>query len=94
MRIVRGSRIWDEPVSSISPMDVASTVSRSVQVRMVVGARDEVTPPGLTAAYAAALRENGVAADVALLPDLPHNILQEPAVFEALRRILAQGDGR
>jgi acetyl esterase/lipase len=75
-------------------MDVASAVPRSTQVRMVVGGKDEVTPPGLTAAYAAALRENGVPVLVASVPDLSHNILGEPVVFEALQRMLARSDGR
>ena len=75
-------------------MDVAPAVSPSVRVRMLVGARDEVTPPGLTLAYAAALRRNGVAADAAVLPDLPHDILLRPAVFEALRYLLAHREGR
>jgi pimeloyl-ACP methyl ester carboxylesterase len=94
MRVVRGGSVWDEPVSSISPMDVTWAVPRSTQVRMVVGGKDEVTPPDLTAAYAAALRENGVPVLVATLPDLSHNILGEPVVFEALQRMLARSDGR
>jgi pimeloyl-ACP methyl ester carboxylesterase len=88
MKSVQGGAIWDAPISSLSPMDMTAAVPRSVRVKMIVGAEDHVAPPEFTLAYAAALQAHGVSTDATVEPSLPHNILLEPAVFDALRELV------
>lgn len=80
--------IWLVPVHSLSPMNLADKISRSVRVRMLVGSDDPVAPPELSGRYADALRKNGDAVSLAILPGLKHNILLEPAVFDALKAVV------
>jgi pimeloyl-ACP methyl ester carboxylesterase len=77
--------IWLAPVKSLSPMDLAGKVPRAVPVRMLVGGDDPVAPPELSQRYADALRKQGNDVSLTILPGLQHNILLEPAVFDALR---------
>jgi pimeloyl-ACP methyl ester carboxylesterase len=89
MKSVQKVAIWDRPVSSLSPQDLASEVPKDDHVRMMVGAADAVAPPGLTRAYAAALSGRGVDVAVVELPGKEHEIFLEPAVQDELRVLVA-----
>lgn len=89
MKSVQKAAIWDRPVSSLSPQDLASKVPKDDRVRMMVGAADAVAPPSLTRAYAAALSGRGVDVAVVELPGKDHEIFLEPAVQDELRALVA-----
>jgi len=80
--------IWLVPVKSLSPMELADKISRSVRVRLLVGGDDPVAPPELSRRYADALRKQGDDVSLTILPGLKHNILLEPAVFDALQAVV------
>ena len=85
---VQRNPIWLEPVKSLSPMDLAAKVPHTVHVRMVVGSNDPVAPPEFSERYADALRKQGDNVTLRVLPGLKHNILLEPAVMEALKKVV------
>lgn len=76
------------PVKSLSPIDLAAEVPRTIPVRMVVGGKDPVTPPRFTQEYAGALRNHGVPVSVTVAPGLKHNILLEPVVTQQLAALV------
>ncbi|SJZ31681.1 Alpha/beta hydrolase family protein [Enhydrobacter aerosaccus] len=89
MKDVQKTSIWDKSVTSLSPIDLAGNISPSTRIWMIVGQRDDVAPPRLTEAYAEALRRHGIAVDVQVAPNLPHNILLEPVVYDTVVRAVA-----
>jgi pimeloyl-ACP methyl ester carboxylesterase len=88
MQEVQRDPIWSAPVKSLSPMDLADKVSRSVRVQMVVGGDDPVAPLELSRRYAGELRKYGHNVGLTVLPGLKHNILLEPAALEALEALV------
>jgi dipeptidyl aminopeptidase/acylaminoacyl peptidase len=81
---------WDLPVSSVSPLDTVRQVSTSARVRLLVGDKDQTAVPESSRNYADALKRRGVDAEVTILPGRDHEILLDPAVIEALRRLLSR----
>ena len=73
---------------SLQPLDFASGIRRDSAVRLLVGERDEMTPPELTLRYAGVLQKRGVDARVTVLPGLGHNIMFTAPVFAELARLL------
>jgi pimeloyl-ACP methyl ester carboxylesterase len=76
--------IWSAPVKSLSPIDLASKVQRSVRVRLLVGSEDPVAPAKLSQQYAEVLRHHGDDVTLTIAPGLEHNILLEPATLDGL----------
>jgi pimeloyl-ACP methyl ester carboxylesterase len=85
---VQKNPIWLAPVKSLSPLDLAGKVRRTVRVRMLVGGDDPVAPPQLSQRYADVLRKQGDDVSLTVLPGLKHNILLEPPVFSALKTLV------
>jgi pimeloyl-ACP methyl ester carboxylesterase len=90
MKTVAPTPLWDRPVDSVSPLSVAAGVPVRDKVVMMVGTKDNIAPPGLTRAYAAALKRKGVEVQLIELPDRDHEILLDPAVQTALRVLIAR----
>ena len=88
MLAMQADPIWLVPVTSLSPLDLASKVSHSVRVRMLAGGDDPVAPPELSKRYAEALRKQGDDITLTVLPRLKHNILLEPAVLDVLKTLV------
>lgn len=91
---IQKNPIWLLPVTSLSPIDLAAQVPRTVRVRMVVGSDDPVAPPEFSQAFADALREHGDDVSLIILPGLKHNILLEPQVMEALKELVVRESGK
>ena len=87
---VQKDPIWLAPVKSLSPIDLAGKVLRTVRVRMLVGGDDPVAPPELSRRYAEALRRQGGDVSLTILPGLKHNILLEPVVLDALKALVQE----
>lgn len=87
---VQKDPIWLTPVKSLSPIDLAGKVPRTVRVRMLVGGDDPVAPPELSQRYAEALRRQGGDVSLTIVPGLKHNILLEPVVLEALKALVQE----
>lgn len=89
MKEVQLAPVWDQPVESLSPLDLAAQVPTSTRIRMMVGTDDHVTPPKFTQVYADRLAARGVDVRVTHLPGKDHEILLEPDVETALERLVA-----
>jgi predicted esterase len=89
-RVRTGNPMFDGPTRSILPIEIAKDVAPATIVRMIVGEKDDVAPPADSQAYATALRQHGVDVSVDVVPDLEHNILFAPQVFDVLAGILKQ----
>jgi pimeloyl-ACP methyl ester carboxylesterase len=83
-----GAPIWDLPVQSYSPIELAPQAPRGTIVELMVGDADDVAPPALTDAYAAVLARAGLTARVVRLPGKGHEILLEPQVQAELQAVL------
>ena len=83
--------IWLAPVHSLSPMDLAGKVPRTIRIRMLVGGDDPVAPPELSQRYAEALRREGDDIKLTVVPGLKHTMLLEPVVLEALKTLVQDG---
>lgn len=79
--------LWLLPVSSLPPLDLISTVPPTTRVRMLVGTKDDVAPPTMTEAYAAALRARDIDVTAVEVPEAPHDILLTPVSFEQLNAL-------
>jgi predicted esterase len=88
MKAVQHAGIWDRPVRSLSPVDLAARVAPGTRIRMIVGSADDVAPPPLTKAYATALARRGVEAQVSELAGKDHEIFLEPGVQEQLAALV------
>lgn len=89
MKVVHPSPLWDQPVESLSPLSVASQVSKEAHIRMIVGDNDQVVPPQFTKTYADRLATRGVDVRVLQIPGKTHNILLEPEVETELEQLEA-----
>lgn len=91
MQAVQKNPIWSQPISSISPIDVAARIKRTTKVSVVVGSDDDVVPPEIGRAYAALLQHYGCKATLTVLEGLKHDIFLEPAVMALLKHLLMDG---
>jgi pimeloyl-ACP methyl ester carboxylesterase len=94
MKTVAPTPLWDQPVQSLSALDLASGVSSSTKVHMVVGSADHIAPPQFTQIYAAALSKRHIDVQVTQLPDKDHEIFLDPAVQVELAALLKSIDQR
>jgi pimeloyl-ACP methyl ester carboxylesterase len=92
MQSVKGGAIWERPVRSLSPLALVDGVPASAKIWLLVGSDDQITPSALTLAYAEALRNRNIAANVTIAPGLSHNILLEPIAMERLKEVASTID--
>lgn len=85
---VHPAPVWDEPVTSLSPLDLAPRVSTAAHIRRMVGAEDGIAPPPLTEIYADRLATRGIDVEVTVIPGKGHEILLEPAVESELEQLM------
>jgi len=83
-RSLRGRRdFW----SSESAELYVDRIPAQTRVAVLVGARDDVTPPSLSQSYASALAARGIANELVVMPDRDHvNMINAPQVVEAALR--------
>ena len=89
MQASKGGKIWERPVRSLSPLALLKGIPASTRISMLVGSDDQTTPPSLTDAYAAALRDRRIPVDVMVAAGLGHNILLEPVAMDRLNQIVS-----
>jgi pimeloyl-ACP methyl ester carboxylesterase len=81
---------WDQPVPSVSPMDVVDGISPKARMSLVVGQNDTTAPPEFTQSYAERLRKHGIIPDVTVLPGLEHDILLDNVVLQKLSKLVGE----
>jgi len=75
-------------IETLSPIDQVGGVSTNVTIRMVVGDKDDVTPPALSEAYKTAALRAGKHVTLTELEGEPHDILLKAAVLAELGLLL------
>jgi pimeloyl-ACP methyl ester carboxylesterase len=75
-------------IETLSPIAQVGGVSANVTIRMVVGGKDDVTPPALSEAYKTAALRAGKHITLTELEGEPHNILLKAAVQAELGLLL------
>lgn len=81
--------LWLLPVKSVSPIAEVTQLRPEARLRVVVGSADEVTPPPLSRAFAAAAGQHAHVALV-IVPGAPHDMLFAPEVMRELRKLEAE----
>jgi pimeloyl-ACP methyl ester carboxylesterase len=88
MKELQRAPVWDQPVESLSPLDLANQVPISTRIRMMVGVDDRVAPPQFTQLYAQRLAGRHIEVQVTEIPGEGHEILLLPVVQEALEKLV------
>lgn len=90
---VPGAR-WDAAVQSLDPLKTAGGIVQPMRAAVLVGSEDEVTPVKFSRAYAEALTLRGIATDYRIVPGKGHDLLGDPEVLAATRRMAAELAGQ
>ena len=88
-----GDAGWKHWVRSFDPLKTAGGIPPTLRAAVLVGAEDQVTPVRFSRAYAEALTLRGIATDYRIVPDRGHDLLSDPAVLAATRRLAAELPG-
>lgn len=80
---------WREKVASLDPLQTAGGIAPDLRAALVSGAEDKTVPARFARAYAEALSLRGIATDFRILPQQGSQILDDPQVIEATRRLAA-----
>jgi dienelactone hydrolase len=65
----------------MSPVAHVDAISPRVQITLVVGDQDNVTPPGFSAAYESAANQAGKRAHVVVIPGKDHEVFLDAEVL-------------
>ena len=91
MNTLRPNPTWNEPVTSVSPIDVVDKISLNTRISLIVGEKDTIAPPELTQEYASALRKHGIEPKVTVLPGRDHGlIIFDPDVIQELSTLVGE----
>jgi pimeloyl-ACP methyl ester carboxylesterase len=79
---------FDQPVTSLDPLQTIGGVSPALRAAVLVGADDPAGLARYSRTYAEALALRGIAVDFRILPARPSSaVLSEPEVADALKRL-------
>ena len=76
--------LWLIPVNGVSPIETLERMRRGPSVTAISGSRDRVTLPEYSERFVSRARQLGIPADMIVLPDRGHEILNDPAVLDRI----------
>ena len=79
---------WHDSVNSISPNLVVEKISKSMQVYVITGEADDVTPTGLSADYDRQLKKEGIKSNLIRIPKEGHEVSFHDIVFTTVSGLL------
>lgn len=88
-RAKQGHGAFGAPAGSFDPLMTVGGVAPVTRVALLVGADDKETPQRFSRAYAEALALRGIATDYRVLPGRGHDLLGDPDLIDAVRRMSA-----
>jgi len=89
MNTLRPNPTWNEPMTSVSPIDVVDKISPNTRISLIVGEKDDIAPPEFTLEYASALRKHGIEPKVIVLPGRDHGrIIFDSDVIQELSTLV------
>ncbi|MDC7809169.1 alpha/beta hydrolase family protein [Sphingomonas koreensis] len=80
---------WRAKVESLDPLQTAGGIAPDLRAALLSGGDDQKVPARFARSYAEALTLRGIATDFRILPARGSNILDDPQVIEAARRLAA-----
>lgn len=80
---------WRAKVDSLDPLQTAGGIAPDLRAALLSGGDDQKVPARFARTYAEALSLRGIATDFRILPARGSNILDDPQVIEAARRLAA-----
>lgn len=80
---------WKAKVESLDPLQTAGGIAPDLRAALLSGGDDQTVPARFARSYAEALTLRGIATDFRILPKRGSNILDDPQVIEAARRLAA-----
>lgn len=83
-----GEPVFQGQIESLSPIEQITGMSDQVEVTLMVGSQDEVSPPGFSEHYEAVARKHGKKVRLVRLEGEGHDIFLNPAVFAELGPML------
>jgi predicted esterase len=81
---------WKDSVSSISPITVVNKISKSTEVIVITGEKDDVAPTDLSTEFYNALKNEGINSKLIRIPNEGHEILLNDSVFSAIKNLMQQ----
>lgn len=78
---------WRAKVESLDPLQTAGGIAPDLRAALLSGGDDQKVPARFARSYAEALTLRGIATDFRILPQRGSNILDDPQVIEAARRL-------
>ncbi|WP_423602031.1 alpha/beta hydrolase family protein [Sphingomonas sp. MS122] len=78
---------WRAKIDSLDPLQTAGGIAPTLRAALISGADDKTVPARFARSYAEALSLRGIATDFRILPDQGSQILDDPQVIEATRRL-------
>jgi dipeptidyl aminopeptidase/acylaminoacyl peptidase len=76
--------LWLLPVNSLSPFQTLEQTRSSASLTTVSGSRDPITLPEFARRYVARAKQLGIPADMVVLPNRGHEILNDPALLDLI----------
>ena len=83
-----GKPVFQGKIETLSPIDQITGMSDQVEVTLMVGSQDEISPPGFSEQYETAARKHGKKVRLVRLEGEGHQIFLYPAVFAELGSML------
>lgn len=81
-------KIWNEEVSSLSPIEGIDAIDDSIEMIVIHGDNDEVVPIDIARKYVEALASNNKKVNPVILEDQGHEIAFDKNVFEAVNKLI------
>ncbi|MBS1682127.1 MAG: prolyl oligopeptidase family serine peptidase [Bacteroidetes bacterium] len=88
MKETQNDPLWNEPVESISPLDVADKIAKETQVVLMIGEKDDITPIELSRQYNEKLKSLNRNVKLISIPNEGHEILLSKPVMKAIAEVL------
>ncbi|MEO1046043.1 MAG: alpha/beta fold hydrolase [Pseudomonadota bacterium] len=83
---------FDQPVTSINPLNMVERINQDKRITIMVGEDDQVTPSSLSKLYYDRLKQRSVAAHFFVLADKDHEMLNSWEVLSMLTLLVGNHD--
>ncbi|WP_196896041.1 alpha/beta hydrolase family protein [Aureivirga marina] len=77
--------IWDEKVSSLSPIENVKSIDRETQITVIHGDNDKIVPITIAQKYAKELETNNKKVNFVILENQGHEVAQNKKIFEIIK---------
>jgi len=87
-KMQNNDKIWDQPVNSLSPIDLVNGIEKGTKMIIITGEKDEVAPTELSIEYYSKLKKNNLDAELITIKNADHEIFLTDSVRKAIGRLI------